>query len=891
MADPREIELLNAIALAASGESDLDRILDAALEHLARAIPFTGGSIALVDGDALVVQAAVGPFAGDAQGQRVNRGSGRSWQVIETGEPFLSGDVVAEGLRRTTPIRSYLAVPLAWRGKPFGLLEVDSTEPDAFSAADLTLLQRAGSLLSGPIQLARRAEVDAEALAEAERARRRLGIVAEASRILATSLDYETTLANVVRLIVPAVADWCLVDVLGDDGTLRQVALAHVAPAREELARELRRRYPPSPDTQPPHPLFQVIRSGGAILQETITDDDLRARAHDAGHLALLRALDIRAHMIVPVALRGRVFGVMSFVSGPSGRRFTADDLSLAEEIARRAARAIDTAHLYAAEQQARAEAEESARRVNAINTLIGLAASAIDLGDVFDEFADALRMLISFVRVTVSLHVPDKGTLTMPYVKGSPLTGPSQRLEGPKEGTARGWVIDHGRPYIRTDTAEVDEFSEDTLLGETGIRSYLVVPMRVGGRVIGTLNFGHERPGAYTESEARLAQPIADQLALTVSRFQLFDQVQRRAGELSETLQRALLPAGLPEPPFTAIGAFYLPADPEAGIGGDWYDALILPDDTILLSMGDIAGHGVQAAAAMGQVRHIVRAYALEGRGPGEIVSTLNRFLCRLPDGPQLSVWIATLDPYTGAFTHAGGGHPPVLILRPEDPPDPVSCAAPPVGLMTTLAYPERRLQLPPGTRLIACTDGLLEATRDIAESERRLIEASEETRAEAPTRTAQRLADLVLGSHRHEDDTAIVVVDLLPADAPLSFSVPATPESLHRVRRAVRAFAERCGVRPERAEEIVFAVGEAALNTVEHAYRAAGGQLHVRGERRGDTLVVTVRDVGEWREPVERGRGRGLRIMRQLADEVNVETGAEGTSVELVWLGAKPR
>lgn len=882
---PETLDLLNAIANAAAGEADLARILHAALVRLSEVIRFTGGSFALVEGDALVIHAALGPFAQTARGQRLRRGEGRSWQVVDTGAPLLSGDVVAEGLPRTTPIRSYLAVPLVWRGEAFGLLEIDSTEPHAFTGTDLELMRRVATVLSGPVQLSRRLDAESRALAAAEEARRRLSLVAESSRVLATSLDVEAALVNLARLVTPAIADWCIIDVLTAGGTLQPIALAHADPDRETLARELRRRYPPSPDADPPHPIFQVIQSGRSILNETIGADDLRARARDPDHLALLQGMDIRSHMIVPLSLRGRVLGAMSFVCGPSGRRFTGDDLALAEEIGRRAARAIDTANLYAAEQRARAEAEEAARRMHVTNSLIALAASALDLGDVFDEFGAILRLLIPFVHASVSLYAPDEERLSTPYVKGPNLQLAGEHLGGPKAGTVRGWVIDRGRPYVRADTAGTPEFGEDDLLARAGIRSYLVAPMRVGGRAIGTLNFGHDLPGIYTDAHARFAQPVADQLALTVSRFQLFDQVQRRAGELSETLQRALLPAGLPEPPFSAIGALYLPADPQAGIGGDWFDALLLPDDALLVTIGDVAGHGVQAAAAMGQVRHFARAYALEGRGPGEIVAGLNRYLCRLPEGPQIAIWIAILDPYAGTLTYSGAGHPPFLIVGPDGPPEAVPCAGPPVGLLPHLHYPDTRLTLPAGSRVIACTDGLLEASRDIAHSERLFLDAAVRTRAEPPARAAEQVADLILGRRPHEDDIAMVVVDLLPLDAPLRFSVPAAPESLYRVRRAVRTFAARSGVRPGRVEEVVFAVGEAALNTVEHAYRERGGQLVVRGERRDDTIVIAVQDIGQWREPVERGRGRGLRMMHEFADGVKVATGPEGTVVELSW------
>lgn len=885
----RETELLNAIASSASGETNLERILSSALEQLQAVLPFTGGSIALVDGDDLVIRAAAGTFAHQAHGQRLRRGVGRAWQVVQTGEPFLSDDVQAEGARPTTDIRSYLAVPLIWAGRAFGLLEIDSTEAGAFRTADVDLLRRVAALLSGPVQLALRFDVEVRALAVADQARRRLALVAEASRILASSLDYGTTLTNVARLLVPALAEWVLVDVIDENGAVRSVAMAHADAEREELARELRRRHPPDPARG--HPIFTVVRTAASVVENEISDEDLRTRAFDETHLAMLRTIGIRGHMVVPLVVRGRVLGTLSLVACTSNRRFGREDLEFAEEIGRRAARAIDTAQLYAAEQRARGDAEEAVRRVNALNSLTALAASAMDPGAVFDEFGEILRTLVPFVRVSVSLYVPETDSLTIPYFKGPPLSAPRERFEGPKAGSARGWVLDHNRPYLRTDTGAAQEFSEDRILGAAGIRAYIIIPLRVGSRTIGTLNFGHDRPGAYAESHTRIAQPIADQLALAVSRFELFEEAQRRAGELSETLQRALLPARLPEPPFTSIGALYLPADPQAGIGGDWYDALHLPDDTILLSMGDVAGHGVPAAAAMGQVRHVVRAYALEGRGPSEILGAVNRFLCHLPEGPQLSLWLGIVDPYSGIFTYSGGGHPPVLLVTPEGAVESLACTGPPLGLIPGSIHPQQRLALTSGTRLIACTDGLIEAARDILTNERRFHAAAAAGRGTGPEQAAEMIASEVLRGHTHEDDIAILVFDLLPHDAPLAFRLPATPELLHRVRRAIRTYAVRAGIPRERVEQVVFAVGEASLNTVEHAYRGMAGLLRVRANTEQGRLVVTVRDEGEWRDPVDRGRGRGMRLMREFADDVQVETGPDGTIVTLGWtLTASP-
>lgn len=155
------VQLVLDIATAAAGERDLDQILHEALDRLSSVVPLTGGSIALVEGDQLVVRAAVGPFADEAVGQRLNRGSSRSWAVVNTLEPSLVGDITAAGLQATgaeaaSRMRSWLAVPLVRRGTGIGLLEIDSTVTNAFDSADVELLETVARVLGGSIELAGR---------------------------------------------------------------------------------------------------------------------------------------------------------------------------------------------------------------------------------------------------------------------------------------------------------------------------------------------------------------------------------------------------------------------------------------------------------------------------------------------------------------------------------------------------------------------------------------------------------------------------------------------------------------------------------------------------------------------------------------------------------------
>jgi PAS domain S-box-containing protein len=642
-----EADLLTALATIAATEDDLQRILQAALEYLRDVIAFTGSSIALVEGDDLIIQAADGPFAASALGYRLPRNTGVSWQVIDSGQPFVCNNLHASDLRASGEFQSYLAVPLTLRGRNVGLLEIDSTEANAFTEADTALLQKVATLLGGPMALARQVRDLQVEIAEHKRTEQRLAVqygitalladaqsfpqvapsilqtvasllgwdlgcvwcidreqqvlrcsttwladtivapefeaqtrqlaaargvdlpgrvwnsarplwianllndpalprrssatqaglssgfafpicgnnelfgafefwsrqaratdeellktaaglgrqigqfidrkraerarnesekhrsailgtaldgvvgidhngritefnpaaermfgyrrdealgqemielilppdrnlpesqhfkhdlttgkgyilgkrfetravradgsefpvelaitgvptdgpprftgfirditerkraeeaqrfLAESSRVLASSLDYEPTLQSVAHLTIPFLADWCIVDLLQDDGSVRLTAVAHVEPWKETLVHELREQYPPNHDEQ--HTIWHVLRSGHAIIDPIISQEQLAARAKDAQHLALLNAMLLRSQMVVPLVARGRILGTISLISAQPGR-YSPDDLALVEDLGHRAALAIDNARLYGEAQAA----------------------------------------------------------------------------------------------------------------------------------------------------------------------------------------------------------------------------------------------------------------------------------------------------------------------------------------------------------------------------------------------------------------------------------------------------------------------------------------------------------------------------------------------------------
>lgn len=179
---------------------------------------------------------------------------------------------------------------------------------------------------------------------EAARQTAKLAFLAGVSTELASSLDYEVTLANVARLAVPTFADWCGIDVV-EDGRLHRVAVEHVDPAKVQLARDLAERYPADPEA--PTGAWHVMRTGRSELIREITDEMLAAGAVDEEQLRIARDLHLRSVLTVPLVARSRVLGVITWVLAESERLYDEADLTLAEELAKRAAVAIDNAELH----------------------------------------------------------------------------------------------------------------------------------------------------------------------------------------------------------------------------------------------------------------------------------------------------------------------------------------------------------------------------------------------------------------------------------------------------------------------------------------------------------------------------------------------------------------
>jgi anti-anti-sigma factor len=417
-----------------------------------------------------------------------------------------------------------------------------------------------------------------------------------------------------------------------------------------------------------------------------------------------------------------------------------------------------------------------------------------------------------------------------------------------------------------------------DGLPDGTRARTGAVVPLMLETRVTGVLSLHFAPPRRLDGDDADFLLTLGRQCAQAFERARLYAHEHQTAA----TLQRALLPAGMPEVPGLRLRAVYAPSAQEPGIGGDWYDVFRLPDGRVALAIGDVVGRGVPAAVVMGQVRQAVRAAALEGHPPAEVLAIASQVirLSHEHEGMTTAIF-GIFDPVAGAFAYATAGHPAPIVanalgvrLLPS--------GGLPLGFLDAPAAPSWTVELPLGALLVLYTDGLIESTRDPARGQTALLDAVAREAQERSPDAARTILSRMVGEAA-PDDIAIVTlaVDPHPVDR-LDITLPAQPSSLRLMRHALRQLSRGLHLEEETVSALMIASGEAVNNAIEHAYAASPGTVVLRAAPREGMLRVEIHDRGRWRpERSHKTGGRGLDLIRALADEVDIVTTPAGTTV----------
>ncbi|MBI5106663.1 MAG: SpoIIE family protein phosphatase [Solirubrobacterales bacterium] len=361
----------------------------------------------------------------------------------------------------------------------------------------------------------------------------------------------------------------------------------------------------------------------------------------------------------------------------------------------------------------------------------------------------------------------------------------------------------------------------------------------------------------------------------------QLADERDRR---IATTLQRALLPDRLPAVPGLSLAAHISPGGGGTRVGGDWYDAIALPGGRLGVVVGDVAGHGIDAAARMGELRSVARAYALEGHEPVDLVERMNGYHAALGADLMTTMLFAVVEIDTGVVRVVNAGHPPPLLVAPDGTTQVVEGAGPPLGVLETWRYEERVAHLGPEHLAVLYTDGLVERRGE------RLDEGLARLRAAASAGVGEagHACDRILSALDAEgadDDVTLVVVRGEAKLGPVArLSLAPDGGSLAALRRVMHRWLAECGADEDEARELVLAANEAFQNALEHGTGFARTTIAVELELHEGEARITVRDAGRRdRSPSDPDRGRGIELMRGLADEVSLELAPHGSVVRL--------
>ncbi len=384
-----------------------------------------------------------------------------------------------------------------------------------------------------------------------------------------------------------------------------------------------------------------------------------------------------------------------------------------------------------------------------------------------------------------------------------------------------------------------------------------------------------------FDHAEVRFGHDLAQRVDLLLENARLRYEEQ----QVAVRLQRALLPSVDAAYPHLAIASRYESASDVVVVGGDWYDAFGLPDGRVGLVVGDVVGHGLDAAVSMGRMRVALAALAMESADPGELLRRLDAFAVG-PDGaPLTSATYAVIDPAAGTLTYALAGHPPLLLLHGDGRTEWLDAARSPLlGIDTGARRTASSCSIEDGSVLVLYSDGLIERRGDTLDDGLRRLEEAARGLTELPEWSiCDGLINALGVGERREDDVVVMAARFGPAAADrFHRRFPADARELAPLRAELREWLTERGD-PAAATDVLLAIGEACTNAVEHAYL---------GRQRGDVDVVVVqvrrdlharvRDFGVWR-PRRRASagGRGLAMIETLADDVVHETGNAGTRV----------
>ncbi len=421
--------------------------------------------------------------------------------------------------------------------------------------------------------------------------------------------------------------------------------------------------------------------------------------------------------------------------------------------------------------------------------------------------------------------------------------------------------------------------FSGDLIVGLTRGTALLIIKIEVGLFALA---------GLVVAAEAHERELASRRASASELRAALIEKDRQQEHEIALRLQRALLPSELLQDDRFRMAARYEAASDMLEVGGDWYDSIRLDRGRVGIVVGDVVGHGIEAATSMGRLRSAFAALAISEESPMRLLTELDRFA-----GTQGGTAFATavygiLDP-VGELRYASAGHPPPLVLPRHGSPYWVD------GARSQPLYGESRTprreavaRIEPDSTIIFYSDGLVERRGEPIEVGlgRLETEAGALRNLDPDELCRQLVTRMGVGSERN-DDVVVVAVRLLSLESPhrdFRLDIPAVPTELKRLRDELRSWLKLNQLTGQVETDLLLTVGEACSNAVRHAYpEDRPGLCTVALQIEEDHVRVRVIDYGTWHERAKPDgyTGRGTDIMRSVSSDFSRETGADGTTV----------
>ncbi|MFD9083535.1 SpoIIE family protein phosphatase [Streptomyces erythrochromogenes] len=533
---------------------------------------------------------------------------------------------------------------------------------------------------------------------------------------------------------------------------------------------------------------------------------------------------------------------------------------------------------------------EERRRQTSVVESTTAALAHARTVQDVIDALGDAHGLeRLGSMGMVMGLVEAGRIHLVAEGPEGSFV--PGTRYTRIDEQYPMSEVVRSLQPRF-LDSAE--EFAEDypalwTKISYMRISAAAYLPLIAQARPIGAIGLLYQDKDGFTQEERNLLVALGSSIAQSLQRAMLLEQEH----DLAEGLQQAMLPRRIPAVPGGEIAVRYRSARMGQDIGGDWYDVIPLPGGRVGAVIGDVQGHDTHAAAVMGQLRIVLRAYAAEGHSPGTVMARASVFLHELDTERFATCTYVEADLSTGVLQVVRAGHiDPLLRTRDGDCHRLPVGGGMPLGLSAEfgrLEYPVTTVELDPGETLLLCTDGLVEHPGADLDDGIHILTSHIRSGPADLQLLADRLCEIVT-DRGGNDDMALLLLRRRPAPAPpgggrlQQHVAPGDPEALVAARHMIGAAVRAWGAR-ERADEIELVADELIVNALMHTDGPAIVTLRILAGHE-HRLRVEVADrssaLPRRREAGDSGvSGRGLMLVDRLADVWGVEPRGSGKCV----------